>query len=62
MIAGLMIYNCGSLHLMIPNASKESRHIKLWSKMLSLLFEAEQQEDRQDSKKDDRVEIDVDIL
>jgi hypothetical protein len=61
MIAGLMIYNCGSLHLMIPNASKESRHIKLWSKMLSLLFEAEQQEDRQDSKKDDRVEIDVDI-
>ena len=47
--------------LMIPNASKESSHIKLWSKMLSLLFEAEQQEDRQDSKKDDRVEIDVDI-
>jgi hypothetical protein len=46
--------------LMIPNASKESSHIKLWSKMLSLLFEAEQQEDRQDSKKDDRVEIDVD--
>ncbi len=46
--------------LMIPNASTESSHIKLWSKMLSLLFEAEQQEDRQDSKKDDRVEIDVD--
>ncbi len=46
--------------LMIPNASKESSHIKLWSKMLSLLFEAEQQEDRQGSKKDDRVEIDVD--
>jgi hypothetical protein len=46
--------------LMIPNASKESNHIKLWSKMLSLLFEAEQQEDRQGSKKDNRVEIDVD--
>ncbi|AFY93168.1 ATP-binding protein [Chamaesiphon minutus] len=47
--------------LMIPNASKESSNIKLWSKMLSLLFEAEQQEDRQDSKKEERVEIDVDI-
>jgi hypothetical protein len=47
--------------LMIPNTSKESSHIKLWSKILSLLFEAEQQEDRQDSKKDDQVKIDVDI-
>lgn len=47
--------------LMIPDGSKETSHIKLFSKMLTLFFEAEQQENRRSSERDEDLKVDYEI-
>ncbi|MBW4685631.1 MAG: ATP-binding protein [Komarekiella atlantica HA4396-MV6] len=47
--------------LMIPNGSLEPSHIKLLSKMLTLFFEVEQQENRHSSEKEEYLEINYNI-
>jgi hypothetical protein len=47
--------------LMIPDGSREPNHIKLLSKMLTLFFEAEQQENRRSSERDKNLEINYEI-
>jgi hypothetical protein len=47
--------------LMIPDGSRETSHAKLFLKMLTLFFEAEQQEDKSSSERDTDLEIDYNI-
>jgi hypothetical protein len=47
--------------LMIPDGSREPSHIKLLSKILTLFFEAEQQENRRRSERDKDLEINYKI-
>ena len=47
--------------LIIPDDSREPSHIKLYSNMLSLFFEAEQQEHNHSSKRDEDLEIHYEI-
>jgi hypothetical protein len=47
--------------LMIPDGSRETSHIKLFSKMLTLFFESEQQENRHRSEREKNLEINYKI-
>ncbi|MBW4575718.1 MAG: hypothetical protein KME08_10585 [Aphanothece sp. CMT-3BRIN-NPC111] len=47
--------------LMIPDGSRKASHIKLLSKMLNLFFEAEQEERKNKSDRDDRLKINYEV-